>query len=117
MRDTTWIEPEERAYSHRGRQVRKGYARFPDGVVRAFRAGIPDTFFSIPAHARVKGRYIAGFVSIERNEHGMNEQIFTPTGKSRALFESTAKGGAEKNPTIIGHPVVEAGEPPKETTT
>lgn len=58
----TWIEREE-ACSPSGAQLRKGRAYFPDGVIRAFRAGIPDTWFSIPAHARVRGVYLAGYVT------------------------------------------------------
>jgi len=57
----TWIEPEERCYPS-GRQVRKGRAIFPDGSVRAILAGISDTFFTIPAHARIGGRYAAGYL-------------------------------------------------------
>ena len=59
----TWIEPEEKAYSPRGSMLRKGRAIWPDGKVRAFRAGIPDTFFSIPACGRLRGRYVSGFLT------------------------------------------------------
>ena len=63
MNDETWIEPEERAYTSRGSQLRRGRALFPDGRIRAFRAGIPDTYFSIPAHARIRGKYTPGFIT------------------------------------------------------
>jgi len=43
--------------------MRRGRAWFPDGKLRAVTLGVPDTFFSIPAHARVRGRYVSGFVS------------------------------------------------------
>jgi hypothetical protein len=60
----TWIYPEEAAYPNGG-QTRKGYAIFPDGKRRRIWAGIPDTFFSIPAHARVDGKYLSGWVGID----------------------------------------------------
>lgn len=60
----TWISPESDAYPHGG-MTRKGAALFPDGKLRAIRAGIPDTMFSIPASARVSGKYVAGFVTID----------------------------------------------------
>lgn len=59
----TWIDAEELAYD-RG-QARRGRAIFEDGKLRAFRAGVADTFFSIPAHARIKGRYVPGFLTID----------------------------------------------------
>lgn len=63
----TYIEPEERAYSARGSQLRKGRAVWPDGKVRAVRAGIPDTFFTIPAHGRLNGKYVAGYLTSDEN--------------------------------------------------
>lgn len=62
----TWIEAEEACYPS-GRQMRRGRALFADGKVRAFRAGIPDTYFTIPAHARIGGKYVAGFVTPMNN--------------------------------------------------
>lgn len=60
----TALEPESLAYADRGAQLRRGRALFPDGAVRSVRAGIADTYFSIPAHARIGGRYVAGFLSV-----------------------------------------------------
>jgi len=60
----TFIQPEEYAYPHGG-QTRKGAAVFPDGKVRRVWVGIPDTYFSIPAHARLNGRYVSGWVGCE----------------------------------------------------
>jgi hypothetical protein len=60
----TWLQAEEFAYPNGG-QTRKGKALCADGQLRAVRAGIPDTFFSIPAHARIKGRYTAGYLTID----------------------------------------------------
>lgn len=59
----TWIQAEEYAYPNGG-QTRRGRAVFPDGRVRAVYAGIADTFYTIPAHARIGRRYVAGHLSI-----------------------------------------------------
>lgn len=32
------------------------------------RAGIPDTYFTIPAHCRVAGKYVAGWIAIGDDE-------------------------------------------------
>lgn len=60
----TWLQAEEFAYPNGG-QTRKGLALFEDGQLRRVYGGIPDTFFSIPAHARIKGRYTGGFLTID----------------------------------------------------
>ena len=59
----TWLQDESAAYPAGG-QTRKGSAVYPDGVTRRIYAGIPDTFFSIPAHGRIAGRYVAGWVTV-----------------------------------------------------
>ncbi len=55
----TYVQREEYAYPNGG-QTRKGHALFPDGKTRRVWAGIPDTYFTIPAHARYNGFYVAG---------------------------------------------------------
>lgn len=55
----TWLQAEEFAYPNGG-QTRKGMAMYPDGKVRTVYGGIPDTYFSIPAHGRIRGKYVAG---------------------------------------------------------
>ena len=60
----THLADEEFAYNG-GCQTRPGKAIYPDGIIRRVYAGIPDTFFTIPAHGRVKGTYLAGFLYIE----------------------------------------------------
>ena len=60
----TYLQPEEYAYPAGG-QTRAGAALFPDGTVRRVWAGIPDTYWTIPAHARIGGRYVAGYVAVE----------------------------------------------------
>ncbi len=64
----TWLQSEEHAYTYGGAQVRRGRAIYPDGKVRAVRAGIPDTFFTVPAHGRIAGRYVSGYLT--HNEKG-----------------------------------------------
>jgi hypothetical protein len=64
MPDRTFLQAEEFAYPHGG-QTRKGTAIYPDGQIRRVWAGIPDTYFSIPAHGRIRGKYVAGFLYFE----------------------------------------------------
>ena len=47
----TYLAPEEHAYPHGG-QTRRCRAICADGKIRVVYAGIPDTYFSIPAHRR-----------------------------------------------------------------
>lgn len=79
----TWIDPEERAYP-KGGFTRKGRARvrrntldpdivLPYGEVRSITLAIPDTFFTIPARLRYKGKRYKGYVSMEGGEYA-----FTP---------------------------------------
>lgn len=46
----------------------KGRALCPDGRVRAFRGGIADTFFSIPARVSAAGTTVAGYVTVETRD-------------------------------------------------
>ena len=59
----TWIEPEEAAYPNGGFK-RRAYVLFPDGKLRVVRCSIPDTWFSIPAVALIRGRRVKGYLSI-----------------------------------------------------
>ena len=47
------------------RSARKARARCEDGKLRVITIGVPDTYFSIPGHTRVKGKYVSGFVSVD----------------------------------------------------
>ncbi len=85
---TTWLSPEEHAYPHGG-QTRKGAAIFPDGKIRTVYAGIPDTYFSIPAHARINGWYVSGFLTIN-----YEKAIF---GEYRYFFTLNSMQGRKKN--------------------
>ena len=70
----TRLDPEERAYNTyaggHSRSNRHGRAIYPDGTIRAVVAGVADTFFSIPAHGRVNGKYVSGFLTID--EYGLH---------------------------------------------
>lgn len=85
----TWIENEDVAYPNGG-QVRRSRVIFPDGVIRAARCGIPDTFFSIPAHARVKGKYIRGYIT--SSKAGYEFRVYD---SSKRKFEAAIGAGAE----------------------
>jgi hypothetical protein len=69
----TWIEGEEFCYP-KGGMTRFALACCPDGVNRCFRAGIADTFFSVPASGAIKGKRVKGFLSLVDNV-----LTFTPT--------------------------------------
>jgi hypothetical protein len=60
--DGTWMEGEEFTYPHGGFH-RRALARFPDGVRRVVRCSVPDTYFSVPARARLNGKTVRGFLS------------------------------------------------------
>lgn len=45
-----------------------GRALCPDGVVRAFRGGTADTFFSIPVRLKARGKTVSGYVTTETRE-------------------------------------------------
>jgi hypothetical protein len=57
--DGTWLEGEEFYYPSGGMKHR-AYARCADGQKRLFKAGIADTFFTIPA----RGRGVKGFLPL-----------------------------------------------------
>lgn len=61
---STWLEPEEAAYP-RGGMTRCGRAKWPDGKFRRVWAGLPDTFYTIPAYGRVRGRRVKGFLTVD----------------------------------------------------
>jgi len=60
----TWLEAEEAAYPHGGMK-RRGLAVWPDGKLRRVWAGVPDTWFSIPAYGRMRGKYVKGFLTVD----------------------------------------------------
>lgn len=66
---TTWIDPEEKAYNTyaggHSRSGRKGMVVFPDGKIRKVTLGVPDTYFTIPCHSRVNGKYVSGHITCD----------------------------------------------------
>lgn len=83
MKPDTWIDPEERAYSNGG-FTRRGRAKLdanphnpvalPYGEIRAVRASIPDTYFTIPARLRHAGKTVRGY--LHSDDEGA--LLFTP---------------------------------------
>lgn len=88
----TYLAAEEYAYPDGG-QTRPGAAVWPDGRVRRVHAGIPDTYFSIPAHGRAFGRYVAGYLTVESADGSSVDTgqprwwSFTPLPPYRHVFE------------------------------
>jgi hypothetical protein len=74
---STWIEPEERCYPH-GAERRRGRARCEDGIVRAIRAGIADTAFTIPAYRIVNGRRVRGYVYFDGETEALCFKAYAP---------------------------------------
>ena len=74
----TWVEAEEACYPNGG-QTRRGRAIYPDGKLRAVRAGISDTFSTIPAHGRIHGKYVAGYLSIDTDSSVLTFHIVERT--------------------------------------
>jgi hypothetical protein len=63
----TWIEPEEVCYPNGGYH-RRARVRCSDGKLRIVRCSLPDTYFTIPARAKVKGKTVTGCVSVQHAE-------------------------------------------------
>jgi hypothetical protein len=82
----TFIAPEEHAYPNGG-QTRPCRALYPDGKVRRAWAGIPDTYFTIPAHGRMNGKYVSGYLTVA--DWGDEDKGIAPAGT--VLFRLTKK--------------------------
>ena len=87
----TWIDPEEFAYGQRGGVYRRrGKARLlhnsyhrgdenlPYGQIVSFKASIADTYWSVPAKIRIKGKTIVCYVRL-----GDSEFEILPEGNSQ----------------------------------
>lgn len=85
----TALESENAAYPHGGR-TRKGIAKFKDGKLRRVYAGIPDTYFSIPANARVNGKYVSGFLSVDADTLTFHESVYSQV---KAVYDNADKHG------------------------
>jgi hypothetical protein len=82
--DGTWLEGEEFAYPAGG-FTRRCFATFDDGSRRVVRCSIPDTYTTIPARARVKGRYVKGYVTsmvYGQDVEGMRFHEFEPQAEA-----------------------------------
>lgn len=95
----TWIEPEEYCYPNGGfhrrarvvvRQNPHNPISLPYGEYRIVRAGIPDTFFSIPARLRIKGKTVKGFLSHDSSD---GELMFTPEADPENCTECPSGDG------------------------
>jgi len=62
----TYLEPEEYTYPSGG-FLRRAKALCEDGKVRTFQCSIPDTFFTVPARGKIRGKYVRGYLHIEDN--------------------------------------------------
>jgi hypothetical protein len=81
----TSIDREEKAYNtpsgtHWGSN-RRAEAICADGRIRTFTCGVANTAFSVPAHTRIKGRVVSGFLSLKDHNNGEQELFFTETTK------------------------------------
>jgi hypothetical protein len=75
--DGTWLEAEEFCYPHGG-MGRRARVNFADGSQRVVRCGLADTWFSIPASAHVRSKYVRGFITADSERgvvfHEYNQQ-------------------------------------------
>lgn len=83
----TWLEPEELAYPN-GAMRRRALVHvrpnehnplpdLPIGSLRVVHCGIPDTYSTIPARLKFKGKALRGYVSVaDRTWNGLDEPAF-----------------------------------------
>ncbi len=60
-----------------------------DGTARrltCYATGYADTYFSVPACTRVRGRYVSGFFTLDNGS-----PVFVPMSRFRALFATDAE--------------------------
>ena len=99
----TRIDSEE--YAYRAKWGRKATVilranphnpiRLPYGKVRTVRAGIPDTFFSIPAMLAHKPRKVRGFISTPDGIEGV--LYFTPEASPETCGTCAAGEGCKRS--------------------
>lgn len=63
----TWLEPESLTYPSGG-FYRRARVAMPDGSLRIVTCAIPDTFFSIPARLKDKGKTVRGFITSDEDK-------------------------------------------------
>ena len=82
----TYLAPEEHAYPHGG-QNRRCRAICPDGKARTVWAGIPDTYFTIPAHCRIGGKYAAGYLTVAGLDDANEGELVFTLNKARGVSQ------------------------------
>jgi hypothetical protein len=92
--DGTWLEGEEFAYPNGG-MTRRCYALWEDGQKRLVKCGIPDTFFSVPASGRRRGKTVPGFVTSNEQGFRFNESPALDSGASLEEVIQAAKQEGE----------------------
>lgn len=87
----TWLESESFAYPAGGftrrayvklRQNTNNPIELPYGQCYVIKVSIPDTYFSIPARLRIKGKTVKGFVSVVDADTDTARFTFTPEAAS-----------------------------------
>ncbi len=83
----TFLDPEEYAYPSGAlrNSARRFAAVCPDGKIRRGICSIPDTYFSIPARIKARGKTITGFVT---NHDGTYVFIPYTYGKNGGAFDA-----------------------------
>ena len=83
----TWLEGEEFSYASKTGQamLRRAYCLDSTGALRVVRCCIPDTWFSIPAVATIKGARVKGYIYSE--DYGVSNCIY----RFHAYGEDTPK--------------------------
>lgn len=84
----TNIGPEEAAYPAGSLRQSRRYGRLlcADGRVRRAKIGIPDTYSTIPAIVRIRGKSVHGYAYMHTDT---NEYRFQALGKNRSLSDWT----------------------------
>lgn len=83
----TRLDPEDYAYNTysgaHSRSNRHGRAIYPDGQVRAVTAGVADSFWTIPAHGRIGGKYVSGHLTVSDQFSCMRDEEWNPAYPQR----------------------------------
>lgn len=68
----TWLEDEAFCYPAGG-MTRRARAVCQDGKLRVFKAGIADTFFTVPARGTISNKSVHGFLTSDENGIKFNQ--------------------------------------------
>lgn len=87
----THLQPEEFAYPN-NTYTRRGVALCEDGRFRRVWAKVADSYFTIPARCKIKGRTVTGFLTVEAasgSQVPLDDEpvvwFFTATGTHRDI--------------------------------